>query len=190
MNPRRRSFVYEQPPELILFQAPAALDARHRMAAFFHNPPSALSRPVVRGRWRHGPRFQGRKSGFSSFDGATASLATRRSKQPEPPERLLNRRNLLWWAGILFGRGSRRYEAKLLFAVQNPRALGHKAVLARDPLLDFLIGDAWLVGLLLAGIALRCGPSTVVIVPHTLDLCFFEDEGEAEGCACAPRCVL
>jgi hypothetical protein len=53
-----------------------------------------------------------------------------RSKQPEPPKRLLNRRYLFWRARILFGRGSWRYEAELLFAVQNARALGYEAVLA------------------------------------------------------------
>jgi len=40
---------------------------------------------------------------------------------------------------ILFGRGSRRYQAELPFAVLNPGTLGHEAMLARDPLLDFLI---------------------------------------------------
>ena len=50
------------------------------------------------------------------------------SEQPEPPERLLDRRNLFWRARILFGCGSRCYEAELLFAVLKPRALGHKAV--------------------------------------------------------------
>jgi hypothetical protein len=36
-------------------------------------------------------------------------------------------------ADYLRARGSRRYQAELLFAVQNPCALGHEAVLARDP---------------------------------------------------------
>ena len=87
------------------------------------------------------------------------------SEQPEPPERLLNRRNLLWRARILFGRGSWRYQAELLFTVQKPGALRHEAVLARDPFLDFLIGNPWwLEGLLLAGIARWVLTSSIVIV--------------------------
>src|SRR6266849_5664867 len=71
-----------------------------------------------------------------------------RSKQSEPPECLLNRRDLFWRARILFGRSSGRGEAEQLLAVQQPCALGHEAVLARDPFLDFLVGDAlvsWLL---------------------------------------------
>jgi hypothetical protein len=85
------------------------------------------------------------------------------SKQPKPPERLLDGRDLLWRTRVLLGRDSRRYEAELLFAVQNPRALGHEAVLARDPFLDFLIGDAGLDGLPLAGIA-RSAPTSSIVV--------------------------
>jgi len=51
---------------------------------------------------------------------------------------LLNRRDLFWRARILFGRGSGRRETKLLLAVQQPRTLGHEAMLARNPFLDFL----------------------------------------------------
>ncbi len=83
--------------------------------------------------------------------------------QSEPPERLLNRRDLFRRAGILFGRGSRRCEAELLFAVQKPRALGHEAVLARDPFLDFLVGGALMCCLLLAGMARRAVTSSIVI---------------------------
>jgi len=85
------------------------------------------------------------------------------SKQPKPPERLLNRRDLLRRARILWVRGSWRYQAELLFAVQNPCALGHEAVLASDPFLDFLIGNAWLDGLLLVGIARGALTSSIVI---------------------------
>jgi len=74
------------------------------------------------------------------------------SKQSKPPERLLNRCDLFVRARILCGRSSRCYEAELLFTVQKPRALGHEAVLARDPFLDFLIGGA-LGWLLLARVA-------------------------------------
>ncbi len=59
-----------------------------------------------------------------------------------PHSRLLNRRDLFRWARILFGHGSRRDEAELLLTMQNPRILGHEAVLARDPFLDFLISVA------------------------------------------------
>jgi hypothetical protein len=45
------------------------------------------------------------------------------------------------------------YEAELLFLVQNLGTLGNVAVLTRDPLLDLLIRNPWLDGLLLAGIA-------------------------------------
>lgn len=80
-----------------------------------------------------------------------------------PHSRLLDGRDLLRRARILLGRGSWRYEVELPFAVQNPRALGHEAVLARDPLLDFLVGNAWLEGLLLASIARRVLTSSIVI---------------------------
>jgi len=67
---------------------------------------------------------------------------------------------------------------ELLFAVQNPRALGHKAMLARDPLLDFLIGDAWLDGLLLAGIARQVVMASIVIA------------GDHFAVRCAPPVLL
>jgi hypothetical protein len=86
-----------------------------------------------------------------------------RSKQPEPPERLLNRRDLFRRARILFVRGSRCYETKLLFTVQKPCALGHEAVLARDPFLDLLIGGALTGRLLLAGMVQQAFPCSIVI---------------------------
>ena len=86
-----------------------------------------------------------------------------RSKQPEVAESLFNRRDLVWWAGILLGCGPWRGEAELLFAVQKPRALGHEAVLARDPFLDFLVGGALMCCLLLAGMARRAVTSSIVI---------------------------
>jgi len=46
---------------------------------------------------------------ISSIDSLTENPAGRRSEQPEPPERLLNRRDLLWRARILRRRGSWRY---------------------------------------------------------------------------------
>ena len=57
-------------------------------------------------------------------------------EQPEPPERLFDRGDLFRRTRILGGRGSRRPAAELLFALQNPRALRKKAVLARDPFLE------------------------------------------------------
>jgi hypothetical protein len=47
--------------------------------------------------------------------------------------------------------------------MQNPCALGHEAVLARDPFLEFLIGDAWLERLLLVGMARRVLMSSIVM---------------------------
>jgi hypothetical protein len=61
------------------------------------------------------------------------------SQQPEPSERLLDRCDLLWRAWIVFGCDSRFHQTKLLFAVQNPRALRNETMLARDSLLDFLV---------------------------------------------------
>ena len=86
-----------------------------------------------------------------------------RSENSEPPERLLNRRDLFCRAWILFGRGPRCNETKLLFAVQNPRALGHETVLARDPFLDLLVGGALTGWLLIAEIARRALTSSIVI---------------------------
>ena len=85
------------------------------------------------------------------------------SEQPKPPERLLNRRDLFWRARILFGRGSGCGEAEQLLAVQQPYALGHEAMLARDPLLDFLIRGTWTDRLLIGAITLRTPVSPIVI---------------------------
>jgi len=92
------------------------------------------------------------------------------SKQPEPPERLLNRRDLLQRTRILFGRGSRCYEAELLFTVQKPSALGHKAVLARDPFLDLLIRGAWMKRKMLAKVTRAPLSSFVVSTTHARTL--------------------
>jgi len=88
---------------------------------------------------------------------------SRRSENSEPPECLLNRRDLFCRAWILFGRGPRCYETKLLFAVQKPRALGHETVLARDPFLDLLVGGALTGWLLLADTVRRALTSSIVI---------------------------
>ena len=64
------------------------------------------------------------------------------SEQAEVAEGLFNRRDLVGWAGILLGCVSWWDEPKLLFAAHNPGALGHKAVLARNPFLDFLVRGA------------------------------------------------
>jgi hypothetical protein len=87
-----------------------------------------------------------------------------RSEQPEVAESLFNRRDLVWWAGILLGCGPWRGEAELLFAVQKPRALGHEAMLARDPFLDFLIGGAWTKRLMLARLT-RAPMSSFLVSP-------------------------
>ena len=89
-----------------------------------------------------------------------------RSEQPEVAESLFNCRDLVWWAGILLGCGSGCYEAELLFAVQQPGALRHKAVLARDPFLDFLVRGAWTKRLMLAGLTRAPMSSFLVSITH------------------------
>jgi hypothetical protein len=86
-----------------------------------------------------------------------------RSEHSEPPERLLDRRYLFRRARILYGCGSRCYEAELLFAVQNPGAFGHEAMLSRDPFLDFLIRGALTGWLILAGMMRRAFTSSIVV---------------------------
>ena len=66
-------------------------------------------------------------------------------------ESLFNCRDLVWWAGILLGHLPGHGEAKFFFAAQNPGAFGHKAVLARNPFLDFLVCGAWTKSFMLAG---------------------------------------
>ena len=83
------------------------------------------------------------------------------SEQPKPPERLLNRRDLFWRARILFGRGSGCGEAEQLLAVQQPYAFGHEAMLARDPLLDFLIRGTRTDRLLIGAVTLRTPVSPI-----------------------------
>ncbi len=65
-----------------------------------------------------------------------------RSEQPEVTESLFNRHDLIGWARIVLRCVPWYGEAKLLFAACNPSALGHKAVLARNPFLDFLVRSA------------------------------------------------
>src|SRR5260370_42222293 len=81
----------------------------------------------------------------------------------KPPEGLLNRRDLFWWARILYGYGSGRGEAEQLLAVQQPCAFGHKSVLARDPFLDFLVGDALAGWLLLSGLMARLARTSSIV---------------------------
>jgi hypothetical protein len=66
-----------------------------------------------------------------------------RLEQPEMAEGLFNSRDLIWWAWVLCGGVSWRGESKLLFARHNPSTLRYKAVLAYNPLLDFLLRDTW-----------------------------------------------
>src|SRR5260370_12519654 len=79
-------------------------------------------------------------------------------------ERLLNRCDLFRWARILFRCSSLWYEAELLFTVQDPSAFRYKAVLARDPFLNFLIRGALARWLLLPGMGRRVLTSSTVIV--------------------------
>ena len=89
-----------------------------------------------------------------------------RSEEPEVAESLFNRRDLVWWAGILLGSVPWYGEAKLLFAARNPGALGHKAVLAHNPFLDFLVCGAWTKRLLLARLTRAPVSSFLVSATH------------------------
>ena len=63
---------------------------------------------------------------------------------------------------------SERREAEQLFAVRDPSALGNKAVLARDPFLDFLIRRTLAGGSLVA--RRRATVSLIVIANAHLSL--------------------
>ncbi len=89
-----------------------------------------------------------------------------RSEQPEVAECLFNRCDLVWWAGILLGCVPWPGEAKLLFAARNPGALGHKAVLAHNPFLDFLVRGAWTKRLMLARLTRAPMSSFLVSTTH------------------------
>jgi len=92
-----------------------------------------------------------------------------RFQQSEPAERLLNRRDLFRRARIFFRCGSGRREAEQLFAVRDPGALGNKAVLTRDPFLDFLIRGTLASGWLVA--RMRMPVSLIVIANAHLSVC-------------------
>ena len=89
-----------------------------------------------------------------------------RLEQPEVAEGLFNRRDLVWWTGILLGCVPWRGEAKLLFAARDPGALGHKAVLPRYPFLDFLVRDAWTKRFMLAVLTRAFMSSFLVSTTH------------------------
>ena len=89
-----------------------------------------------------------------------------RSEQPEVTEDLFNRRDLVGWARILLRCVPWRGEARLLFAAHNPSALGHKAVLARNPFLDFLVRGAWTKRFVLAGLTRAPMSSFLVSTIH------------------------
>jgi hypothetical protein len=97
------------------------------------------------------------------FTGEPVVRRSNRSENSELPECLFNRRDLFGRAWILFGSGPRRYETKLLFAVQKPRTLGHETVLARDPFLALLVGGALTGWLVIAEMAWRAFTSWIVI---------------------------
>jgi hypothetical protein len=79
---------------------------------------------------------------------------------------LFNRRDLVRWARILLGCVPWCGEAKLLFAARNPGALGHKAVLARNPFLDFLVRGAWTQRFMLARLTRASTSSFLVSTTH------------------------
>ena len=79
---------------------------------------------------------------------------------------MFNRRDFVWWAGNLVGCAPWRGKAELLFAARNPGALGHKAVLARNPFLDFLVCGAWTKRFMLAGVTRAPMSSFLVSITH------------------------
>ena len=81
-------------------------------------------------------------------------------------EGLFNRRDLVGWAGILLGCVHSCGEAKLLFAVRNPGALGHKAVLTHNPFLDFLVRGTWMKRFMLAVLTRAATSSFLVSTTH------------------------
>ena len=85
-------------------------------------------------------------------------------EQPEVAEGLFNRRDLVWWAGILLRCVPWCGEAKLLFAAHNPGALGHKAVLTCNPFLDFLVRGPWTKRLMLPRLT-RAPMSSFLVSP-------------------------
>ena len=85
-------------------------------------------------------------------------------------EGLFNRRDLVGRAGILLECVPWCGEAKLLFAARNPGALRHKAVLAHNPFLDFLVRDAWTKRLRLARVTRAPLSSFVVSTTHVRTL--------------------
>ena len=105
--------------------------------------------------------------GLTATQRSASGIGGTRSEQSEVAEGLFNRRDLVSWTGILLGCVSWCGEAKLLFAVPNPGALGHKAVLARNPFLDFLVRGAWTKRLLLAGLTRAPMSSFLVSITHT-----------------------
>ena len=103
---------------------------------------------------------------MASGDGPPATDSLIRSEQPEVAEGLFNGSDLVRWAGILLGSVPWYGEAKLLFAARDPGALGHKAVLAHNPFLDFLVRGAWTKRLLLSSWPRAPVPSFVVSTTH------------------------
>jgi hypothetical protein len=90
--------------------------------------------------------------------------ADRLLEQPEMTECLLDYREFFRRTRIRRGFVSGRSEAEQLFAVCDPRAFGHEAVLAQNPLLDFLIGGALTDGLVLTGVIARRAPISSIII--------------------------
>ena len=82
---------------------------------------------------------------------------------------MLNRRDLFRRARIFLVCSSGHRKAEQLLAVRYPGALGNKAVLARDPFLDFLIRGTLASGRLVA--RMRMPVSLVVIANALLSVC-------------------
>jgi len=88
------------------------------------------------------------------------------SEQPEVAEGLSNRRDRVWWTGIRLVCAHWCGNAKLLFAARNPGALGHKAVLPRNPFLDFLIRGPRTERFIIVVLPRPTMPSFLVTITH------------------------
>jgi hypothetical protein len=81
-------------------------------------------------------------------------------------EGLFNGSDLVWRAGILFGCVAGWADAKRLLAGDDPTSLRHKAVLAHNPFLDFLVRGARTKRLMLARLSRSPMSSFLVSTTH------------------------
>jgi len=139
-----------------------------RAASIQHGAAPEIPEMISPG-WFLPRRLSTAQSAASRFRARASVSRARRSdwlQQSEASKCLLDRRDLFWRAWILHRRASGFDEAKQLFAVQKPRALGHKAVLARNPFLDFLIRGPLTDWLLLVGVVVRRAPVSSIVLAN------------------------